>query len=785
MKKLDSIELYKKCDLNLNDYNFKTTLDIEPLKDELLNQEKAKEILNFGLLTNSYGYNIFLSGEQSSRRKTYLKKILSDFAKKLDIPNDLCYVYNFKEERKPVLISLPPGLGEAFKTDMIQVVNTIKSEFKILFNDRKYKKEKEIIEQKYDEIAEIAFNSKCKIAKEEYKHIIEFDQEGKIYTTPLKGDNDVLSQEQFEYLPIKAKKFYKNMRNKVGILVVEMLHEQDNIQNERDAELEKLDKNNALNKIEEILLPIYNNFADKNSKIKVYLDDLKEDLIKNLDYLKLECNRKESESISTLPLNNKEDIEDITKKYSVNLIVDNKDCSTAPIVFANTPYDSIDLFGTTAIFVDSNGMMTTDFTQIRAGELLKANGGYLVIDSEYLSPTIWSDLKTILKNEKLEISSQYYKTEIVLLDALAPEPIDINLKVIILGTPDLYNFLYESDASFGELFKIHSVFELEMNRTKKNEIEYLKFISKYCKENKIKPLSKRAVERLIEYSSRVSDNQNKISLSYKNLYDILTEANLLSEKESKDIIDLEIIEKTLDYKKYMKDNFSKYNHELIANKVILTTVEGEKVGQVNGLTILNLGDFCLGEVAKITATTYIGKSKIVSVERDIDMSGPSHSKGINILTGFLNSRLSNEKPLNLTTSLTFEQNYYGIDGDSATLAEVCAILSSMSGIPINQTFAITGSMNQMGDVQAIGGVNEKIEGFFDTCKTLNSKSLNSVIIPTTNIQNLMLRKDILLEVDNGNFQIYAIDRIEEAVELLLGKSLDDIISIILSKYKNI
>lgn len=780
MKKLTLQDIYKKCDLS--HLNFITTKDIQPLEDELLNQEKAKEILDFGLSLNRYGYNIFLSGESSSRRKIYLKKILNIKAEDKTIPNDICYVHNFKEERKPVLITLNPGLGINFKQDMQDFIDKIKDEFESIFNDRGYKKERESIEQKFDEIAEDSFNKFAEISKNDYKHTIEFGQDGQVYISPIHFDGKALSADEFENLSAKASSFYKSFKNKVGMLVVEMLDEQDKIQSKREKELEDIDKKNIEIKIDELLNPLIDKYSAYSPKMEVFFNGIKEDLLKNIDAFKNDSTGTAEISLFGATPSSESSLNDITKKYSVNLVVDNKDLKQAPVIFANNSFDGTSLFGTAAIFVDSKGMMTTDFTQIRAGEVLKANGGFLVIDSEYLSDELWEDLKNILKNNKIEISSKYYKSDIVLSDALTPEAINIDLKVILLGKPSVFNLLSSYDEDFKELFQIHSSFDIEMSRNIESEIEYCRFISKYCNEMNIKHLTREAVERIIEYSSRVSDNQNKIALSYNYLYNLLNESDLFADKENKDIIDLDIIEKTIAYRTYMLDNYSKHTNECLKSNTILLDVEGEKVGQVNGLAVYSIGDFTLGEPSKITASTYRGKSKIISIERDIEMSGSTHNKGVNILSGFLNALLSDTKPLHLTTSLTFEQNYYGIDGDSATLAEVCAVLSSMSGVPIKQNLAITGSMNQKGDVQAIGGVNEKIEGFFNACKTLESTSVNGVIIPYSNVQNLMLNNEVVNAVNNKTFEIYSISRIEEAVHLLLGCNLDDVISIIKNKY---
>ncbi|MBQ3422816.1 MAG: AAA family ATPase [Romboutsia sp.] len=784
MKKLSVHDVYKKCNLSSNGMNFKTTNDVEPLQEELLSQKKAKDILDFGLSIDRYGYNIFLSGEQSSRRETYLRKVLNKKATDKAIPDDICYIHNFKEERKPILIQLPAGLGKSFKKDMDEFIDKIKSEFEVLFNEKKYKKECETIEQKFDELAEASLQKYKDIAKNKCNHILELSPDGQIYITPINCNQEPLNQEQFDNLSNKAKNYYKNMKNKVGMIIIEMMDEQDRLQKLRDKELKEIDKKNAILKIDNLISNIINKYSS-NEKIKLYTDNLKEDLLKNIDVFKPSNNTQPTDIMGGAFLldNSENNINEITKKYSVNLIIDNSELKSAPVVFAKNSYEGASLFGTSAIFVDSKGIMTTDFTHIHSGDLLRANGGFLVINSEYLSEELWYDLKNVLKTKKLEISSKYYKSDITLSDALKPEPIDINLKIILLGDYNTYNALSLYDDTFSELFGIHSSFESEMDRNPENELDYLKFISKYCRESNIMHLTYDAVEKLIEYSSRVAEHQNKISLSYKSLYSILNEADLWAKRSNKNVIDLEIIEKTLDYKNYIKDNYTKYTEESFKNKVILLDVNGEKVGQINGLTVFSLGDYSLGEPAKITANTFKGKSSIISIERDIDMSGPTHNKGVNILSGFLNEILSNKKPLPLSTTLTFEQNYGGIDGDSATVAEVCAVLSSMSGIPINQSFAITGSMNQKGDVQAIGGVNEKIEGFYKVCKTLNPSGRNSVIIPKSNIQNLMLNKDVLNGLEQGSFEIYAIDRVEDAVKLLLNKSLDEVIDTIKSRHK--
>ena len=766
---------------------FSNSLDLDSLDDVLIRQERAREALDFGLSVDKYGYNIYLSGEPSSRRKLYLKSILKGYAQNKDIPNDLCYINNFDDENKnkPVLLEFKAGDGSKFKEAVDTFAKETKEDLQELFNGNNYRKELEALELKYNNESFELIKKYSDLAKE-IGFVLSMVN-GTILPFKCDKRGKILSEKKINKLVMENDDNYREAIQNVNSLLLEFSHEDLAIQKKRDEELNNFDKNKSSEIIIKNLEFIKENFVenainDKNKdKLNAYLKGIEEYILDNLELF--------VENIAPPnPLEQPIDEKAKFKKYfnliSVNVLVNNKDLKHAPIVFSESIEDEFDLLGGVMYEVDKYSYSTdTDYKKIKAGNLLKANGGYLVLDTKDIeSDELWDVLKKSLSNKKIKYTGKTSST-VTLSDNLEPEPIDIDVKVILLGSLNLYYALFETDRTFRELFEIHAKFDYQIDREESNELLYAKLLQKYCEEESLKPLSYDATCRVIEYASKIAGSQNKLTVSYSDIYKLLIEADKLASIDKYNIIDISHIDNAISNKLKRVNDTSKFRDEMIKNNEIILSVDDEKVGEVNALSVMDYFEFKLGNVSKLTANTYKSKKyTIASSDKEGYMSGHLHDKALNIVLGFLGEVFGKEREFPYSVNVTFEQNYGGVDGDSATLAKTCAILSNLSNIPIKQKLGITGSMNQKGDAQAIGGVNEKIEGFFDLCKTKGLNSGGGVIIPRANISDLMLNSEILEAIDNNDFNIYAIDTINDAIELLTGKSFETICNIINETY---
>ena len=766
IKTLSVEEIYRKCELK---EKFNDTSELKELEGDLIGQERAKNALEYGLSIDRYGYNIFLSGEQSSRKKQYLKTILNQYAKNKKVPDDLCYVNNFDDDTKPVLLKFPAGEGEIFKKDIEDFSENIKEELIQVFSGNNYNKELEFFEQKYElEVYKLLQKYEEKIL--DLNFILNPTKEGYM-PLPLDSKGRMMSQRKLNKYIANNQEKYIEEKNKVNVVVLEMLHEESALQDKKLEEIKEFDKNKVSELIDEKIKLIDEKYSASNPKIEKYLSGIKKYIIDNLNMFKPREEVQLPSELGIVQMMQEDDVaklEEYTSKLSVNLIVNNKDLSCAPVIFAKD-LDEYSLFGGMAFDTDKRTMVTkTDFSRIIPGDIVKANGGYLAIDvDEVIVNDMWNNLKKIMKNKEIKFTSKNIST-VLLSDAVESEPIDIDLKVILIGSEEVHYLLYENDPDFKELFEIHAKFESTCDRNDNSELEYARLISKYCNENNLKHLTYDAVCRVIENSSRIADSQNKLALHYSDMYRLLIEADSLSTVNNKELIDKDDIEKAL---KNQKDRVDVATEKFIEDEkrnTFITTVTGTKVGEVNGLAVLDYGEFTVGKVSKITANTYSNKGYgIISVDKEAKMSGPYHNKCVSIIQGFLGEEFAKESPISLAVNISFEQSYGGIDGDSATLAETCAILSNLSKIPLKQNFGITGSMNQKGEAQIIGGVNDKIEGFYRTCKSKNAQVGAGVIIPRANIDDLMLNDEVVSAVEKGEFKIFAIDTIEDAIKLLM------------------
>lgn len=746
---------------------FDTTQAIQAC-DEIIGQERAQEAIRVGLGIDGVGYNIFVTGLAGTGRFTTIKCVLEESPVKENIPNDLCYVNNFKNADMPHMISLPAGQGNDFKKEMENLVETLKKKIPLLFENETYlNKKKEVVERFRTKQAEMFRDFEKKVNKEGFALVqIQMGPYSRPGIFPLIEGNPV-NIEQLESM-VEEGKFSKEELERLKEKQSQLINELEDIFKEtRKAEKEIKEELSSLDS--EVISPaVKDSISDikekfDHEKVHQYLEEVQEDILTNLGRF-----REKEEPPSPIPGLVLPQPTDSFSEYQVNVLVDNSETKGPPIIVETTP-NYRNLFGTIERVVERTGIWKTDFLHIKAGSFLRANGGYLIFNAldALTEPWVWPSLKRTLKNRVIEIQTfdpmYFFSTS-----ALKPEPIDCNTKVIMIGDAQIYYLLYSLDDDFKKIFKIKADFDSVMNKDRDKIQQYASFIRKICDEDKLKPFDKAGVAAVVEHGVRITGRQKKISTRFHLVADLVREANYWAEKEKSDVVTETHVDKAIEKRNYRVNLIEEKIQEMIDEGTILIDSDGAVVGQVNGLSVYNLGDYMFGKPSRITAKTSLGKAGIINIEREADMSGPIHNKGVYILAGYLRGKYAQDKPITMSASLCFEQSYSGVEGDSASSTEIYALLSSISGIPLRQDIAVTGSVNQKGEIQPIGGVNEKIEGFFDVCKAKGLTGKQGVMIPHLNLDDLMLRKDVVEAVKNGKFHVYPVKTIDHGIEILTG-----------------
>lgn len=688
----------------------------------------------------------------------YTKKYVSKIAAKRKVPDDWCYIYNFDIPNEPISVSLPAGTGKEFKKDMDIFIKDIKLDIKLTFANEDFEKQKNLMQNKFEQKKSDLLEKLNKTSlKSGFQ--VKTAQNG-VYMMPV-IDGKTIEEEEFNKLDDKTKKVFEENSSIVQEQIITAINQIKVFEKENTLKIEEWQSNIALITINAHINPLKLKYK-KNKKIVSFLDNIKADILKNISLFINENSLKE---------NSQPQREEQIKpwlNYMVNLFVDNSNLTGNPVIM-DSNYQYHNLFGRLE-YENQFGMLKTDYKMLKSGLLHKANGGYIILQaSDLLANQICYDtLKKALLVKELNIENNVEQRSYMVMISLKPEPIPLNIKVLLLGDANIYHTLLSLDPDFKKLFKVKVEFEESAPRTDTNILKLAKFVHSFSEKEGMLPLDKEAMAKVVEFTSRMSDDKEKLSTRFNEIGEIVAEASTwarLSKKKivTKDYIDKALIERVDRIKKYD----SKYL-EMIEENTLLISTCGYEVGVINGLTVMTIGDYSFGKPAKITANTYMGKSGIINVEREADMSGPTHSKGVLILSGYLGETFAQDFPLSLTASLCFEQLYNGVDGDSASSTEAYAILSSLSEMPINQSIAVTGSVNQKGNIQPIGGVNEKIEGFYQVCKTRGLDGSHGVIIPIQNVRNLHLSDEVINSVKDGMFHVYAISTIDEGIEILTG-----------------
>ncbi|ARE89218.1 Lon protease 1 [Clostridium formicaceticum] len=744
----------------IEDLGFETTAELEALKG-IIGQDRAVEALEFALKIKKKGYNVFIAGLSGTGRNSYAHSITEKFAKDMEIPNDWIYVFNFKNPDIPKALSMETGLGLQFKKDIEGMIEILKKEIPIAFNGREYEtKKNEILrtfQQKNQEIVGELNNT-----AQNSGFLFKESEQGLI-TVPLKDDRP-MTQEEYNNLSVEEMEEIRHRSNQLSLETLEILNKLRGLEEQLRDAVKRLDKKIAYDIINYHINKLTQRYGHRR-ELREFMNEVEEDILENIEAFKKEKEQKEPEELLMMPLQFNENF---FNRYKVNLLINNAALRHAPIINETNPTFS-NLLGTIE-YKNEMGILKTDFMEIKPGSLHRANGGFLIIQAkEILSqPHAWETLKRTLKTGEINIESLNKQMGYVVTSSLKPQPIPIDVKVIIIGDASIYHLLFSMDEDFKKLFKIMADFDVEMEKNQENVMKMAKFIAAHCREVGLKDFDKTAVARIIEYSSRLADHQNKLSSRFNQIVEVLYEADTWAQLEGVDQVTKQHVEKAIQKKIHRNSKYEEKLNEMFEEGTLLIDVVGEKIGQINGLAVMGTGEHSFGKPSRITVSTYQGKAGIINIEREVKKSGSLHDKGVLILSGYLGCKYAQEKPMSLSVSVSFEQNYSMIDGDSASSTELYAILSSIAQVPIKQNIAVTGSVNQKGEIQPIGGVNEKIEGFFDICKRKGLTGEQGVMIPKQNIKNLMLKEEVIKAVKESKFHIYAIGHVEEGIEILTG-----------------
>ena len=752
---------YKQLKMTCNPevFKFETTEELESIQTGI-GQDRGIKALEFGIQVDVKGYNLYLEGPSGVGKTMYTKNYLDKIASKKKTPSDWCYIYNFDNPNEPIAVSLPAGQGKQFKEDMAGFIKEIRKDIQKTFNADDFEKEKALIKQEF-EAKRSALLEKLNEEASKYNFQVKSAQNG-IYMMPI-VDGKTIEEEEFEKLEDSVKREYEEKSVLVQEQIMNVIGQIKEIERQSDKKISEWQSNVAL-----LTVNVHINFLKskykRNKKINKFLNDVKQDVLKNIPTF-LEDESKQYQQVAQNPTLRKPDP---CLNYRVNLFVDNSNREGAPVIM-DSNYTYHNIFGSLE-YENYYGALKTDHTMLKPGLIQQANGGYIIFQAKDLltNPACYEALKKALRVKQIGIENTNDQRSSMVMVSLKPEPIPLDLKVILIGNANIYQTLLAMDNDFRKLFKIKVEFEDDAPVTTENLNKLARIIHGFCEHAEMPHLDAGAMSRLVEYASRLAGSHHKISTRFDDLIQVAAEAATWAKLSKSKVVTAEFVQKALDERIERVKKYDSRYIEMIKENSLLINTSGFEIGTLNGLTVMTIGDYTFGKPAKITVNTYTGKNGVINIEREVEISGPSHSKGVLILTGYLGEMFAQDIPLSLTASICFEQLYNGVDGDSASSTELYGLLSSLSGIPINQSIAVTGSVNQKGQIQPIGGVNEKIEGFFQICKMRGLDGSHGVMIPIQNVEHLQLSDEIVEAVKNKEFHIYSVSTIEEGIEVLTG-----------------
>ncbi|WP_428269529.1 Lon protease family protein [Haliangium sp.] len=748
--------------------SFETTEDLDDL-DEIIAQPRAVQALEFGVGVEHHGYNLYALGPQGIGKRFSVERFLNARAKTRPVPDDWCYVNNFEDPHQPRCLRLPPGRGRALEKAMKQLAEDLRPALESAFESDEYKTRRQVIDDEFGAKPEKSFASLRKHA-EEKGFILLRTPVGVVFAP--KQDGEVLPPEEFQKLPDDKREQIETEIKDLQAEFQELIQKLPDWERERQKRLRELNRGVTKNAVSRLIAELRTQFADL-PEVLSYLEEVERDVVEHarafLRAFAAEQQPQQGGEATEVPL--PESLtggSPATRRYHVNVIIDNGDAEGAPVVFADHPTYA-NLIGRVE-HISQLGTLLTDFRLIRPGALHRANGGYLVIEARQLlmQPYAYEGLKRTLKAREICIESLGQALSLIATISLEPETIPLDVKVVLLGDRLLYYMMSAYDPEFSELFKVAVDFDDETAWSPDSVLAYSRMIATMARRSKLRPFDRTAVARLVEEMSRIIGDRDKLSTQLSGLVDLLREADHFASLSDKQVVAAADVQRAVDARVFRSDRIRARIQDEMLRETILIDTEGTRVGQVNGLSVSQLGDFRFGRPARITARIRLGKGNVIDIEREVELGGPLHSKGVMILSALLGARYGADKPLALSASLVFEQSYGGVDGDSASSAEFYALLSAIGGIPVRQSLAVTGSVNQHGEVQAIGGANEKIEGFFDLCNARGLTGRQGVLIPSANVKHLMLRQDVVDAVAEGRFHIHPIEHVDQGIELLTG-----------------
>ena len=745
------------------DRKFASTRELSGTK-EFFGQERALAALELGLGVSGSGYNIFVSGLTGAEKLETLRDWLAQHAAKAPTPGDWVYVHNFKHPDAPRAIYLAPGQGNRLRQMMQDLVKTLREELPKAFRQEAFDKEKSLLTEKYNARTQ-ELNAQFAILARERGFQVQVGARGNIYFIPIVDGKPLQRPQDFANLSEPERQEVERRQQELSVEMERLTRKQQEIMREMEEDIRVVERRFC----ENLLVPILTRIETelKNDEIGEYLSEVKEHVLNSLDDFK-----EAPMPMMSFPFPTPSRERDPFLEYEVNIIVDNAKTSGAPIIVESAP-TYLNMFGTIERVVDRFGRVVTNFTRIKSGSFLRAHGGYLIFSLEdaITEPAVWKVLKRTLRSGRIEMET-YEPFALFSASGLKPEPVKVSTKVIVLGSSFLYHLLYTWDEEFHEIFKLRADFNPVMQRDEDHQLAYAQWVGNLCNEEGLPHFDRSGIERLIEFGARQAGDRDKVLASYAEIADLVREAAFWARKEDRQLVSARHVEKALESRVFRSNRVEEDIRELIAKGTILVNIDGNKVGQVNGLSVMEIGGYAFGRPSRVTASVGMGQAGIINIERESHLSGSIHDKGVLILAGYLRNRFGQNQPLALSASLCFEQSYGGVEGDSASSTELYALLSRLANIPLRQDIAVTGSVNQWGEVQAIGGVNEKIEGFFDVCRAIGLTGKQGVLIPEANVRHLVLRNDVIEAVANGKFHIYPVRTIDQGLAILTGAAAD-------------
>lgn len=760
---VSSEQLAWRCDPDA--LGFETTREIEPLKG-VAGQERALQAISFGMDVDARGYNLYLAGAPGTGRWHTVRAQLEERARSEPRPPDWCYVHNFDDPDRPVAVSLPAGEGTKLSAAVEDLVNQARELITKTFQGEEYEETRGTIIREYSQRRD-ALIEDLQARAREVGFVLQMGPAG-VVTIPMK-DGQPLTPEQFEELPDEEKEEIEQQGKELPQQIEQMFRQVRSLDREAQEKVRELDESVARQTISPLFEKTRSDF-DGVEKLQHFLEAAEKDIIEHVDEF-----RGEQQAAEMPPGMNVANAfaqmqrEELMGRYKVNVVVNNADGQGAPVVCEDHPtyYNLVGKIDFKVRF----GVMVTDPTMIQAGALLRASGGYLVLDlvEVLTNPMAWDGLKRALRTGEVRMENLGEQLGLIPTATLQPEPIPISTKAVLIGQPVHYYLLYALDPDFARLFKVKADFDVEMERNDAHLAQYAALIASLTCRDGMKPFDKTAVARAAEYAARLRENKEKLATSYRAAGDLVTEASHWAGTHGHEVVNADDVRAALEAREYRSRMIEEKIQELIAEGTLMIDVQGSIAGQVNGLSVIDLGDYVFGRPSRITARTFLGRAGVVNIEREVEMGGRIHNKGVLILSGYLGGKYARELPLALAATLTFEQLYEDVEGDSASAAELYALLSSLADVPIRQDIAVTGSINQRGEIQPIGGVTHKVEGFYHICKLKGLTGTQGVMIPHQNVRNLMLKDEVIDAVRAGQFHLWAVKSVDEGIEVLTGK----------------